>query len=68
MTKEEKLAIIAEIMELDELDENAVLADFEEWDSMTRLSIVAEAPKIFGKSIEATSLRACKTVADILKL
>lgn len=70
MTNEEKIAVIAEIMELDEgeLSESSVLADYEEWDSMTRLSIVAEAPKIFGKNIDATSLRTCKTIGDILKL
>ncbi len=70
MTKEEKIAAIEEIMELDAgvLKEDSILADFEEWDSMTKLSLVAESQRIFNKDITGSMLIDCKTVSDLLNL
>ena len=70
MTNEVRIEAFEEIMELEEgtLNENCVLDDFEEWDSMTKLSIIAESKKIFGKDISGSDLKACSTVSDLLKL
>lgn len=70
MTKEEKLAAIEETMELSTgtLKEDSVLADFDEWDSMTKLALVAESQRIFGRDLGGAELKACVTVSDLLKL
>ena len=58
------------MMELDEgtLEEDSVLDDFEEWDSMTKLALIAESQKIFEKNLTGTMMKGCKTVADLLNL
>lgn len=70
MTKEEKISAIEEIMELDNgvLKEDSILDDFDEWDSMTKLALVADSQKIFKKNITGAMIRDCKTVADLLNL
>ena len=70
MTNEEKIAAIEEVMELDEgtLKEASILSDFEEWDSMTKLALISESQKIFGKTLSGTMIKSCTTVADLLKL
>ena len=70
MTEMEKIAIIEDIMELNEgtLKADSVLADFEEWDSITALSIISMMDEEFGKTITGADVKACETVADILKI
>lgn len=70
MTREEKIRAIEEVMELDEgiLKEDSILCDFEEWDSMTKLALIAESQKIFDKNLTGTMVKECKTVADLLSL
>lgn len=67
MTNEEKIAILEEAMDLDEgtLDLNSVLADFEEWDSLSKLSLLAFAKKEFGISLSAEDIKSFVTVKDI---
>ncbi|MGN0666497.1 MAG: acyl carrier protein [Huintestinicola sp.] len=70
MTEMEKIALIEDIMELDEgtLKADSVLADFEEWDSITALSIISMMDEEFGKTITGAEVKAFETVADILKI
>lgn len=67
MTNEEKITILEEAMDLDEgtLDLNSVLADFEEWDSLSKLSLLAFAKKEFGISLSAEDIKSFVTVKDI---
>lgn len=70
MSIQEKLALIEECMDLNEgtLKPEDVLADYEEWDSLTILSIIAMADERFQKTISGEDLKGAKTVADILAL
>ena len=67
MTIEEKIAMLEEIMDLDEgtLSEDAVLDDFDEWDSLSKLSLVAEAKREFGLVLTTDEMAKFITVKDI---
>lgn len=67
MTREEKISMIEETMDLDEgtLEAGTVLTDFEEWDSLSKLSLMAEVKKRFGKKLTTEEIRTFKTVQDI---
>ena len=51
MTREEKIEIIADILEVepDEVQEDMVLEDFETWDSVAVLSVIAMMDEHFGE-------------------
>lgn len=70
MTKEEKIAMLEEVMDLDEgaLDENASLDDIDEWDSLSVLTLISEMKKRFNISLATQQIREFKTVADILAI
>lgn len=67
MTMEEKIAFLEDIMELDEgeLDVNTQLKDVEEWDSLTKLSLMATIKKLYKKVITVEELKSFQTVKDI---
>jgi acyl carrier protein len=67
MSLEEKIGLIEELMDLDEgtLKEDSVLEEFEEWDSLSKLSIMAEVKKKFGKKLNVAQINDFKTVKDI---
>ena len=64
---EEKIALIEELMDLEEgeLTLDTVLDDVEEWDSLSKLSLMATAKKDFGKKLTVEEIRTFKTVKDI---
>lgn len=68
METTKKLAMIEEIMDLDEgtLTPATVLEDLEEWDSMAKLSVMVMMDDEFGKVLTGDAVRALKTVQDIL--
>lgn len=70
MTKEEKLELIADILEVEveELNDEAVLEDFEAWDSVAVLSIISAVNEETGHFLHASEITALKTVADLLPL
>ncbi len=70
MSEKEKLGLIEECMDLDEgtLKPEDNLADYEEWDSVTALSIIAMMDEQFHKSVSGGTLKDAKTVADILAM
>ena len=70
MSLEEKLALLEEIMDLDEgtLAENTLLEEIEEWDSLSKLSLMAEAKKKFDKALTVEDIRGLKTVGDIINI
>jgi acyl carrier protein len=59
---------LAEILEVDKVETDQVLADFEEWDSLTSLSIIATVDADFNVNISAEELMAATTVGDLLSL
>lgn len=67
MTDAEKIALLEDMMDLDEgdLTPETVLDDLEEWDSMLKLSLVVLAKKQFDKDLDVEDIRAFTTVADI---
>ena len=70
MDIKEKLELIEECMDLDAgtLKAEDKLDDFEEWDSVTALSIIAMADEHFHKTLSGDTLKNAKTVSDILAL
>ena len=68
MQKEKKLALLEEMLDLEEgsLNENIDLDDIDAWDSMAVISLIALADEHFGKSLTAVQIKKFKTVKDIL--
>lgn len=69
MEKQEKLEIIADILELDvdELKEDMVLEEIETWDSVAVLSIIAMMDENFNKYLHASEVKEYITVFDLMK-
>lgn len=67
MELNKKLELLEEIMELDEgeLSLDMKLDDMEEWDSLTKLALMAEIRKLMGKTISVEELKAFNTIQDI---
>ena len=59
---------LSEILEVENVDRNNVLLDFEEWDSLTSLSIIATIDADFNVNVSAEELISAKTVGDLLNL
>ena len=70
MTTEKKIAMLADIMEMeeDELTLDIVLDDLENWDSMTKLSLFVLFEDEFGKKITTKDVRGFQKVSDIIEL
>ena len=69
MTKQELCNEIADIMEVDaEINETTDLTQFEEFDSLAIMSLVAMINSKFGKRIPGTQLKAIKTPAELIAL
>ena len=67
MELNKKLELLEEIMELDEgeLSLDMKMDDMEEWDSLTKLALMAEIRKLMGKTISVEELKAFNTIQDI---
>lgn len=59
---------LAELLEVDEVKDSDVLEDFECWDSLTILSIIAWASENYGKTLLAKDINKTKTVGGLLAL
>ncbi len=68
MDIKEKLALIEECMDLDSgtIREDDELESFEEWDSVTALSIIAMVDEKFHKTLTGEQLKKAKLVKDII--
>ena len=69
MTYKEKIALLEEMLELDEnsIKEETMLSDIEEWDSMAILMLINLAEVKFKKKLVMAQIREFKTIGDILK-
>ena len=67
MSNEEKIALMEEIMDLDEgeLRLESVLSEYEEWDSLSKLTLIAEAKQKFGIVLTTDIIRGFVTVRDV---
>jgi acyl carrier protein len=59
---------LREILEVDEVGPDQALADFENWDSLAALSLVASVSANFGVTLSRGDLRSVTTVADLENL
>ncbi|MCH5265271.1 MAG: acyl carrier protein [Lachnospiraceae bacterium] len=68
MTSEEKMEIIADILEVDleDVKEESVLEDYETWDSVAVLSVISVMNEEFNKFPHASEIREYKTVKDLM--
>lgn len=58
---------LAEILEVDSVNDADVLMDFEAWDSLTSLSIIAMIDSEYNINISAEELVSLNTVGDLEK-
>ena len=70
MTEREKLAMLEEMMELDEgaLQVDTLLADVEEYDSMAKLSLIVLMEDEFGVKLSGSMIKSFSSVGDIVAL
>jgi acyl carrier protein len=68
MTQEEKIALLEDMLELDNgsLNPETVLAEIEEYDSMAKLSLIVLMDDEFSKKLTGEQIREFKTIQDIL--
>ncbi len=68
MTQEEKIALLEEMLELDNgsLTPEIQLAEIVEYDSMAKLSLIVLFDDECGKKLTGEEIRTFKTVGDIL--
>lgn len=59
---------LAELLEADEVKDAEVLEDFECWDSLTILSIIALASEKYGKTLLAKDINEAKTIGGLVAL
>ena len=65
--KEELLEKIAEILEVENVVGSEELMSFDEWDSLTALSIIALMDSDYGKQLTNDQIKGFKTVNDIVE-
>ena len=68
MTNEEKIAMLENVLELDEgtLKPETDLSTIDEYDSMAKLSLIVMMDDEFGKKLTGEQIFKFKTVQDIL--
>lgn len=59
---------MAEILEEAQVNSEDQLVDFEAWDSLTQLSIIALADETYGVTISAHEIRIAATIGGLQKL
>ena len=59
---------IAEILEVDSVESNQVLASFECWDSLTILSIIALVDEKYKVTLSAADVNEAKTIGGLKSL
>lgn len=68
MTKEEFLQKLADVLQTDEdLTNDTVLEDLEEWDSLSKMAVIAFLDKEYKTKITFSDIKDFKTVEDIAK-
>lgn len=66
MTKEEFVIQMQDVLQTDaELKMETVLADLDEWDSLSMMATMAFLDKNFGVKVKIADLKAFETIGDI---
>lgn len=69
MTKQEFLVELEDILQREEpCSENDKIEDYEEWDSLSKMSLMAYYDKNFGVKLSLKSFENLNTVADLMGL
>lgn len=70
METREKLSLLEEMLELDEgsLKEETLLSDINEWDSMTKLSLMVLLDDEFSKKVSGDEIKKLVSIKDIMNL
>jgi acyl carrier protein len=68
MDKTEFYNRLAEILDVEAVKPEDVLKDFETWDSLAVLSVLAMADSKYGASIKAEEIRSVVAAADLANL
>lgn len=70
MSEREKLALLEDLFELEEGDLNLDmdLDDVEEYDSMSKLSLIVMMEDEFGIKLDSATIKGFKTVKDIVDM
>ena len=70
MTEREKLALLEDMLELDEgdLSLDMALEDIEEYDSMAKLSLIVLMEDEFDVKLSGDTIKGFETVGDIVSL
>jgi acyl carrier protein len=64
---EELIAKLTEILEVDELDATKKFTDYDEWDSLCSLSILAMLDSDYHKTMKAADIRGFASIEDFCK-
>jgi acyl carrier protein len=56
---------LLDILEVDELNDTDILADFDEWDSLTILTLIATVDSDFGFQMDTSDLDDIVTINDL---
>ena len=69
MNEQDKLALLEDMLELDEgtLKPETNLDDIEEYDSMSKLSLIVLMQDEFGVKLTSDDVKSFETIEDILK-
>lgn len=65
---DEFLSRLAEILEVDSVNDEDVLEKFDCWDSLTMLSIIALVSEVYGKQLNNKEVRDAKTIGGLKSL
>ena len=70
MNTNEKIKLLEETLDVEEgtLQEDTLLADVDEYDSMAKLSLIVMFDEECGKKVDGTIIKTFKTVADIINM
>ena len=69
MKREEFLVELEDILQRDKVcKETDLLDEYDEWDSLSKMAIMAFYNKNFGITVTLNDLKALKTVADLINL
>lgn len=69
MNKEEFLVELEDVLQREEAcNETDILEDYDEWDSLSKMAVMAFYSKNFGITVTLNDLKELKTVEDLIKL
>ena len=68
MTQEEKLELLEEVLDMDkeDIDVTMNLEEMDEWDSLSKLGLMAEVKTRLNKGLTVEEVQKFKTVQDII--